>query len=81
MSRTQVAIWRFSDHVKVDAVDPAAEKLADYLEKSAQNLAEPKASLTLDPPAVSAVTSPPASFTAINPPSDLAVTEERAVPT
>ncbi|MEU4844191.1 LAETG motif-containing sortase-dependent surface protein [Streptomyces gilvosporeus] len=50
---TQVAIWRFSDHVKVDAVDPAAEKLADYLEKSAQNLAEPKASLTLDPPAVS----------------------------
>ncbi|MEU9119425.1 Cys-Gln thioester bond-forming surface protein [Streptomyces sp. NPDC048506] len=50
---TQVAIWRFSDHVKVDAVDPAAEKLADYLEKSAQSVAEPKASLTLDPPAVS----------------------------
>ncbi|MEU9116089.1 LAETG motif-containing sortase-dependent surface protein [Streptomyces sp. NPDC048483] len=50
---TQVAIWRFSDHVKVDAADPAAEKLADYLEKRAQNLAEPKASLTLDPPAVS----------------------------
>ncbi|MFE7319094.1 LAETG motif-containing sortase-dependent surface protein [Streptomyces sp. NPDC057555] len=50
---TQVAIWRFSDHVKVDAVDPAAEKLADYLEKNAQTVAEPKASLTLDPPAVS----------------------------
>ncbi|MFE7607605.1 Cys-Gln thioester bond-forming surface protein [Streptomyces celluloflavus] len=50
---TQVAIWRFSDHVKVDAVDPAAEKLADYLEKNAQSVAEPKASLTLDPPAVS----------------------------
>ncbi|ANZ18647.1 Cys-Gln thioester bond-forming surface protein [Streptomyces noursei] len=50
---TQVAIWRFSDHAKVDAVDPAAEKLADYLEKSAQSVAEPKASLTLDPPAVS----------------------------
>lgn len=50
---TQVAIWRFSDHAKVDAVDPAAEKLADFLEKNAQNLAEPKASLTLDPPAVS----------------------------
>jgi len=50
---TQVAIWRFSDHAKVDAVDPAAEKLADYLEKSAQNVGEPKASLTLDPPAVS----------------------------
>ncbi|MFI7098644.1 LAETG motif-containing sortase-dependent surface protein [Streptomyces sp. NPDC050161] len=50
---TQVAIWRFSDHAKVDAVDPAAEKLADYLQKSAQNLSEPKASLTLTPPAVS----------------------------
>ncbi|KUL51554.1 peptidase [Streptomyces sp. NRRL F-4489] len=50
---TQVAIWRFSDHVKVDAVDPAAEKLADYLEKSAQTVSEPKASLTLTPPAVS----------------------------
>lgn len=50
---TQVAIWRFSDHVKVDAVDPAAEKLADYLEKSAQSVEEPNASLTLDPPAVS----------------------------
>ncbi|MER7398491.1 LAETG motif-containing sortase-dependent surface protein [Streptomyces sp. NPDC000151] len=50
---TQVAIWRFSDHADVDAVDPAAEKLADYLEKSAQDLAEPTASLTLDSPVVS----------------------------
>ncbi|MGR3937953.1 Cys-Gln thioester bond-forming surface protein [Streptomyces sp. BRA346] len=50
---TQVAIWRFSDQAKVDAVDPAAEKLADYLEENARNLAEPKASLSLDPPAVS----------------------------
>ncbi|WP_062008607.1 LAETG motif-containing sortase-dependent surface protein [Streptomyces hygroscopicus] len=50
---TQVAIWRFSDNAKVDAVDPQAEKLADYLEKSAQNVGEPKASLSLDPPAVS----------------------------
>jgi TQXA domain-containing protein len=50
---TQVAIWRYSDGADVDAVDPRAEKLADYLEKSAQNLAEPDASLTLDPPAVS----------------------------
>ncbi|KUJ69275.1 peptidase [Streptomyces albus subsp. albus] len=50
---TQVAIWRFSDKAKVEAVDPAAEKLADYLEKSARSLGEPKASLTLDPPAVS----------------------------
>ncbi|MFF0849695.1 Cys-Gln thioester bond-forming surface protein [Streptomyces sp. NPDC003280] len=50
---TQVAIWRYSDGAKVDAVDPQAEKLADYLEKSARDSAEPQASLTLDPPAVS----------------------------
>ncbi|GAA2440074.1 Cys-Gln thioester bond-forming surface protein [Streptomyces macrosporus] len=50
---TQVAIWRFSDKVKVEAVDSNAEKLADYLEKSAQDLAEPQSSLVLDPPAVS----------------------------
>ncbi|MFJ1971408.1 Cys-Gln thioester bond-forming surface protein [Streptomyces sp. NPDC087903] len=50
---TQVAIWRYSDGANVDAVDPQAEKLADYLEKSARALAEPEASLTLDPPAVS----------------------------
>ncbi|MFF3511167.1 Cys-Gln thioester bond-forming surface protein [Streptomyces sp. NPDC002573] len=50
---TQVAIWRYSDGAHVDAVDPQAEKLADYLEKHARNLPEPAASLTLDPPAVS----------------------------
>lgn len=50
---TQVAIWRYSDDADVDAVDPQAEKLADYLQKSARDLAEPKASLTLDPAAVS----------------------------
>ncbi|WP_425276576.1 Cys-Gln thioester bond-forming surface protein [Streptomyces diastatochromogenes] len=50
---TQVAIWRYSDGAKVDAVDPQAEKLADYLQKSARGTAEPQASLTLDPPAVS----------------------------
>jgi TQXA domain-containing protein len=50
---TQVAIWRYSDHAKADAVDPQAEKLADYLEKSARNVGQPQASLTLDPPAVS----------------------------
>ncbi|WP_196218036.1 Cys-Gln thioester bond-forming surface protein [Streptomyces blattellae] len=49
---TQVAIWRYSDDVDVDAVDPQAEKLADYLERNARDVAEPKASLTLDPPAV-----------------------------
>ncbi|MFJ2769422.1 Cys-Gln thioester bond-forming surface protein [Streptomyces sp. NPDC087300] len=50
---TQVAIWRYSDGAKVDAVDPQAEKLADYLHKSARDSAEPKASLTLEPSAVS----------------------------
>lgn len=50
---TQVAIWRYSDGAKVDAVDPQAEKLADYLYRSARNSSEPKASLTLEPPAVS----------------------------
>ncbi|WP_327345728.1 TQXA domain-containing protein [Streptomyces europaeiscabiei] len=50
---TQVAIWRYSDGAEVTALDPEAEKLADHLEKSARNLAEPAASLMLDPPAVS----------------------------
>ncbi|MFI5659270.1 Cys-Gln thioester bond-forming surface protein [Streptomyces sp. NPDC051684] len=51
---TQVAIWRYSDKADVDAVSPAAEKLADYLQRSARDLAEPQASLTLTPQAVSA---------------------------
>lgn len=53
---TQVAIWRFSDHVDVEAKDESAEKLADYLEKAAKEnggLGEPKASLSLSSPAVS----------------------------
>ncbi|MFF5478432.1 Cys-Gln thioester bond-forming surface protein [Streptomyces sp. NPDC012935] len=50
---TQVAIWRYSDGADVDAVDPQAEQLADYLEKTARGAAEPDASLRLDPPAVS----------------------------
>ncbi|MFE7426545.1 LAETG motif-containing sortase-dependent surface protein [Streptomyces sp. NPDC057545] len=50
---TQVAIWRYSDNVDVEASDAAAEKLADWLEKSAVDQAEPKASLVLDPAAVS----------------------------
>ncbi len=50
---TQVAIWRYSDHADVEAVEPRAERLADYLEKNARDLEEPAASLTLDPPAVS----------------------------
>ncbi|MGW9121363.1 LAETG motif-containing sortase-dependent surface protein [Streptomyces sp. NPDC055663] len=50
---TQVAIWRYSDNVKVDATDGQAEKLADWLESNAVDQAEPKASLALDPAAVS----------------------------
>ncbi|MET9499024.1 TQXA domain-containing protein [Streptomyces sp. NPDC006552] len=49
---TQVAIWRYSDKAAVEAVSPAAEKLADYLQKSAGALTEPGASLTLTPGAV-----------------------------
>ncbi|MFI6469286.1 Cys-Gln thioester bond-forming surface protein [Streptomyces sp. NPDC050516] len=45
---TQVAIWRYSDHVKVDAADKDAQTLADWLFKNAQVVEEPKASLTLD---------------------------------
>ncbi|MEU6368334.1 thioester domain-containing protein [Streptomyces sp. NPDC046931] len=49
---TQVAIWRYSDGADVDASDPQAEKLADYLEKHARSVPEPTTSLTLYPPAV-----------------------------
>ncbi|MFF5256702.1 TQXA domain-containing protein [Streptomyces leeuwenhoekii] len=49
---TQVAIWRYSDDAEVRALDPQAERLADYLEDEARSLAEPAASLRLDPPAV-----------------------------
>lgn len=50
---TQVAIWRLSDDPTAKANDPAAEQLADYLSKAAVAVAEPDASLTLDPPSVS----------------------------
>ncbi|MFE1285327.1 TQXA domain-containing protein [Streptomyces sp. NPDC058751] len=50
---TQVAIWRYSDGADVDAAAPQAQKLADYLEKNARDLAEPEVSLTLAPAAVS----------------------------
>ncbi|MGW3659644.1 LAETG motif-containing sortase-dependent surface protein [Streptomyces sp. NPDC005151] len=50
---TQVAIWRYSDDADVEAADKQAEKLADWLEKHAEDVAEPKASLALDPAAVS----------------------------
>ncbi|CAM5646637.1 hypothetical protein SAURM35S_09756 [Streptomyces aurantiogriseus] len=42
---TQVAIWRYSDGADVDAVDPQAERLADYLQNSARDVAEPRALL------------------------------------
>ncbi|MET8573843.1 Cys-Gln thioester bond-forming surface protein [Streptomyces sp. NPDC005012] len=46
---TQVAIWRYSDHVKAEAKDTEAEALADYLEEQAKTKAveEPAASLSL----------------------------------
>lgn len=50
---TQVAIWRYSDDAEVEALDPQAEKLADWLEEKAESVAEPKASLSLEPNAVS----------------------------
>ncbi|MER5475395.1 thioester domain-containing protein [Streptomyces sp. NPDC002734] len=49
---TQVAIWRYSDHVKAEAKDAEAEQLADYLEKAAQSLQEPGVSLSLSSNAV-----------------------------
>lgn len=54
---TQVAIWRYSDNVKVTAVDKDAQKLADHLYRKAGKQAdsrasEPRASLTVDPPAI-----------------------------
>ncbi|MGW5852321.1 thioester domain-containing protein [Streptomyces sp. NPDC055254] len=50
---TQVAIWRLADGARVEAADPAAEKLADYLQRKAGQLPEPPASLRLDPGDVS----------------------------
>ncbi|WEO97380.1 Cys-Gln thioester bond-forming surface protein [Streptomyces sp. FXJ1.172] len=85
---TQVAIWRYSDGAKADAVDPQAEKLADYLQKSARDLAEPQASLTLDPPAVSGrsgtllgpvTVHTNAAGVAVSPPADAATTGVRIV--
>ncbi|RSS56290.1 TQXA domain-containing protein [Streptomyces sp. WAC06614] len=46
---TQVAIWRLADGAQVEAADPAAEKLADYLQKEAGRMAEPPSSLSLEP--------------------------------
>lgn len=51
---TQVAIWRYSEgvggegEVEVGALDPAAEKLADHLQRKARTMTEPRASLFLE---------------------------------
>ncbi|MER5935017.1 thioester domain-containing protein [Streptomyces sp. NPDC002054] len=50
---TQVAIWRLTDGASVEAADPAAEKLADYLQRESRRLPEPPASLSLQPAEVS----------------------------
>ncbi|MCY0930252.1 thioester domain-containing protein [Streptomyces sp. H27-H1] len=50
---TQVAIWRLAEGVRVEAVDPEAEKLADYLQRAARRLPEPPPSLAVDPGEVS----------------------------
>nr|WP_222108600.1 Cys-Gln thioester bond-forming surface protein [Streptomyces cupreus] len=85
---TQVAVWRYSDDADVDAVDPQAEKLADYLEKSARDVAEPAASLTLDPPALSGrpgerlgpvTVHTGASAVTVTPPADAATSGVRIV--
>ncbi|MCF3962614.1 LAETG motif-containing sortase-dependent surface protein [Streptomyces fuscigenes] len=46
---TQVAIWRLTDKADVDATDPQAERLADWLGRNARTAAEPQASLSLTP--------------------------------
>ncbi|MFF3015266.1 TQXA domain-containing protein [Streptomyces sp. NPDC057939] len=59
---TQVAIWRLADGAPVEAADPAAERLADYLQREAGRLPEPPASLGLDPGAAAGpVTGPTGS--------------------
>ncbi|MFE3991384.1 TQXA domain-containing protein [Streptomyces goshikiensis] len=56
---TQVAIWRLAEGAQVEASDPAAEKLADYLQHTAGRLPEPPASLGLEPGEVSGEVSGP----------------------
>ncbi|MER5976158.1 thioester domain-containing protein [Streptomyces sp. NPDC001857] len=85
---TQVAIWRYSDGADVDAVDPQAERLADYLQKAARDMAEPRASLTLEGAAVSGRPGAPlgpvtvrtdASAVTVAPPPDAAISGVRIV--
>ncbi|MFI6035347.1 TQXA domain-containing protein [Streptomyces sp. NPDC051315] len=85
---TQVAIWRYSDGADVDAVDPQAEQLADYLQKAARSVAEPQPSLTLDGSAVSGrpgellgpvTVRTDASAVSVAPPLDAAISGVRIV--
>ncbi|WP_328538702.1 LAETG motif-containing sortase-dependent surface protein [Streptomyces sp. NBC_00344] len=46
---TQAAIWHFSDHVDAVPKNDAGRTLTEYLEKTATNVAEPAASLSLGP--------------------------------
>ncbi|MEU9001693.1 thioester domain-containing protein [Streptomyces sp. NPDC048551] len=57
---TQVAIWRLADGAQVEAADPEAERLADYLLREAARLPEPPASLDLEPGRVSGTVTGPA---------------------
>ncbi|MFF3844527.1 Cys-Gln thioester bond-forming surface protein [Streptomyces sp. NPDC002328] len=85
---TQVAIWRYSDGADVDAVDPQAEQLADYLQKAARDVAEPRASLAVEGSAVSGrpgellgpvTVRTDAGAVAVAPPLDAAVSGVRIV--
>ncbi|MFI8822442.1 Cys-Gln thioester bond-forming surface protein [Streptomyces sp. NPDC053431] len=49
---TQAAIWHFSDKIEGTPLDADAAKLTSYLEEKAENLEEPKASLSLSPSSV-----------------------------
>ncbi|MFE2149479.1 TQXA domain-containing protein [Streptomyces lavendulae] len=57
---TQVAIWRLAEGAQVEAADPAAARLAEYLQREAGRLPEPPASLDLDPGQVSGPVTGPA---------------------
>ncbi|MFG3345445.1 Cys-Gln thioester bond-forming surface protein [Streptomyces sp. NPDC048018] len=49
---TQAAIWHFSDKIEGTPHDADAAKLTKYLEEKAENVEEPKASLSLSPSSV-----------------------------
>lgn len=91
---TQVAIWRYSDNADVTASDKQAEKLADWLQRSARDTKEPRASLTLEPAAVAGragerlgpvTVRTDADQVSVSPPVDaaasgIAITDEKGAP-